>query len=111
MRKLTYYAIFEPSSNGSFGVYWPDLPGCTSLGDDLQHAERMAVEALSLHIFGMEADGDTLPPPTIPPFEDMPKGGIVMPVTVFPDIFKNEHDRLFITLSSESALSHTAADQ
>ena len=40
MRKFTYYAVFEPSTGGSYGVYWPDLPGCVSMGDDLRHAER-----------------------------------------------------------------------
>jgi predicted RNase H-like HicB family nuclease len=49
MRKLTYYAVFEPSTNGSYGVFWPDLPGCVSMGDDLPHALRMASEALGLH--------------------------------------------------------------
>ena len=92
MRKLTYYAVFEPSTGGSYGVYWPDLPGCASMGDDLRHAERMAVEALGLHICGMEMDGDTPPPATAPPFADMPDGGVVMPVTVFPDIVKNGLD-------------------
>jgi len=92
MRKLTYYAVFEPSTNGSFGVFWPDLPGCVSMGDDLQHAERMAAEALGLHICEMERDGDALPVPTIPPSDEMPAGGIVIPITVFPDIVKNELD-------------------
>ena len=59
MRKLTYYAVFEPSTGGNYGVYWPDLPGCASMGDDLRHAERMAAEALGLHIYGMELDGNT----------------------------------------------------
>ena len=67
---------------------WYELPGCVSMGDDLPHAERMAVEALGLHIHVMEQDGDTLPPVTLPPFEDMPDGGIVMPITIFPDIVK-----------------------
>jgi predicted RNase H-like HicB family nuclease len=92
MRKLTYYAVFEPSTNGSYGVFWPDLPGCVSLGDNLPHAQRMAGEALGLHVYEMEQDGDALPEATLPPFEDMPPGGIVMPVTVFPDIVKNELD-------------------
>ena len=92
MRKLTYYAVFEPSTNGSYGVFWPDLPGCTSFGKDMPHAERMAAEALGLHICEMEQDGDALPPVTLPPFEEMPDGGIVMPVVVFPDIVKNELD-------------------
>ena len=92
MRKLTYYAVFEPSTNGNYGVFWPDLPGCVSMGDTLPHAEVMAVEALGLHIYGMEQDGELLPDATIPPFEDMPPEGIVMPITVFPDIVKNELD-------------------
>jgi len=92
MRKLIYYAVFEPSTNGSYGVYWPDLPGCASGGNNLPHAERMAAEALGLHIYGMEEDGDALPSPTLPPFEDMPEGGIVMPIIIFPDIVKNELD-------------------
>ena len=92
MRKLTYYAVFEPSTSGNYGVYWPDLPGCVSMGDDLRHAERMAAEALGLHIYGMELDGDALPPVTVPPFAEMPDGGMVMPITIFPDIVKNELD-------------------
>ena len=62
------------------------------MGDNLSHAERMAVEALGLHIYGMEQDGDALPHVTLPPFEDMPPNAIVMPVVVFPDIVKNEFD-------------------
>jgi predicted RNase H-like HicB family nuclease len=92
MRKLTYYAVFEPSIDGTYGVFWPDLPGCISMGDALPHAERMAVEALGLHIYGMERDGDVLPTVTIPPFDEMPQGGIIMPITIFPDIVKNELD-------------------
>jgi len=92
MRKLTYYAVFEPSSDGSYGVYWPDLPGCTSYGKDLPHAEHMAAEALGLHIHSMEQDGDALPHITLPPFDEMPEGGIVMPIIVFPDIVNNELD-------------------
>ncbi|GHU51241.1 HicB family protein [Spirochaetia bacterium] len=93
MRKLTYYAVFEPSSNGSYGVYWPDLPGCTSWGENLQHAESMAAEALKLHIYQMEKDGDAVPQASDPPFcEKLPENAIVMPVVVFPEIVKNELD-------------------
>jgi predicted RNase H-like HicB family nuclease len=92
MRKLTYYAVFEPSTNGNYGVSFPDFPGCISMGDNLPHAGQMATESLSLHMYSMEQDGDALPNVTFPPFEDMPGNGIVMPVTVFPDIVKNELD-------------------
>lgn len=28
MRKLTYLAVLEPSSDNGYGVYFPDIPGC-----------------------------------------------------------------------------------
>ena len=90
MRKLTYYAVFEPSTDGNYGIFWPDLPGCVSMGDDLSHAEHMAMEALGLHIYEMERDGDPLPLVTMLTHDDIPEGGFVMPITVFPDIVKNE---------------------
>jgi predicted RNase H-like HicB family nuclease len=92
MEKRIYYAVFEPSENGSFCVYWPDLPGCTSWGESFKHAEKMAEEALGLHLYQMEQDGDILPEATTPPFAEMPKGAIVMPIAIFPDIVKNELD-------------------
>ena len=57
MRKLTYLAVLEPSDDGGFGVYFPDLPGCISYGSDLEEAIANAKEALELHIYGMEKDG------------------------------------------------------
>jgi predicted RNase H-like HicB family nuclease len=89
MRKLTYYAVFEPSASGSYCVYWPDLPGCTSWGESLPRAEKMAIEALGLHICLMEQDGDALPKATISPFtEELPDKAIIMPVSVFPQRLK-----------------------
>ena len=93
MRKLTYLAVFEPTQTG-YSVYFPDLPGCVSCGEDLEEAQKQAAEALGLHIYGMEKDGDNIPEaskmPQVDP--DTPKGYIVSPVTIFPDIVKNELD-------------------
>jgi len=52
-RKIAYLAVFEPAGNGSFGVYFPDLPGCTSYGETLAEAQKNAQDALGLHIYGM----------------------------------------------------------
>ena len=46
----------------------------------------MAAEALELHTYVMVKEGDALPNPSFPPFGEMPEGGVVMPVTIFPDI-------------------------
>ena len=92
MKKVTYYAVFEPSVSGGFGVYFPDIDGCTSMGNDFEDAQRMAKEALNLHLWSMEQDGDEIPKPTHPPFEDISPGEVIVAITVFPDLFKNERD-------------------
>lgn len=93
MRKLTYLAVFEPSVDG-YGVYFPDLPGCVSFGKTFEEAQREAADALGLHIYGMEQDGEQIPEPSkIPKINDgTAPGYLVSPVSVFPDIVKNELD-------------------
>jgi predicted RNase H-like HicB family nuclease len=54
MRKLTYLAVLEANGEGGYGVFFPDVPGCISCGDDVEEALGMAREALELHIYGME---------------------------------------------------------
>ena len=93
MRKLTYLAVFEPSKDG-FGVYFPDLPGCISFGRTFEDAQEQAADALALHIYGMEKDGEKLPKPSKTPSVEpvTAEGYFVAPVTVFPDMVKNELD-------------------
>jgi len=93
MRKLTYFAVFEPIKEG-YGVYFPDLPGCVSLGEDFEQAQLNAAEALGLHIYGMEKDGDEIPAPSKRPQIDPETVGgyIVVPISVFPELVKNELD-------------------
>jgi predicted RNase H-like HicB family nuclease len=57
-------AVFEKSSQGHYGVFFPDLPGCISIGDDLQQAHSMAKEAFGLHLWGFERDGEEIPSPS-----------------------------------------------
>lgn len=91
MRRLTYFAVFEPTKNG-FSVYFPDFPGCISFGRTFEEAQKEAVDALSLHVYGMEKDGDILPLPCkIPSVDpDTARGYILSSVIIFPDMTKNE---------------------
>jgi len=93
MRKLTYLAVFEPTQAG-YSVYFPDLPGCVSYGEDFEKAQKQAAEALGLHIYGMEKDGDEIPIPSKTPRVDPETlaGYMVSPVIVFPDLIRNELD-------------------
>ncbi len=96
MRKLTYFAVFEPSNDGGYGVYFPDLLGCTSYGKNFDEAEKMAKEALGLHIYTMEKDDTEIPKPSSPHQLDIDietaTGYIISPIKIYPDIIKNEMD-------------------
>ena len=59
-----YIAIIEDAGpDRAIGVWFPDLPGCTSAGDDIEEALRNAPEALELFAESFEADGKPLPRP------------------------------------------------
>lgn len=60
---IVYYpAIIECGTRPkSFGVFFPDLPGCTSAGDSAQDAARNAGNALRGHLSLMIEDGERLP--------------------------------------------------
>lgn len=72
-----YPAIFEKSTQGKYGVSFPDLPGCVSMGNNLQHAHEMAKEALGLHLWGMERDGDNIPEPSPVDNIELEKGEVI----------------------------------
>jgi predicted RNase H-like HicB family nuclease len=54
------------AADAPIGVVFPDLPGCTSQGDDPRHAAEMAMEALAAHAEAAAADGEDLPEPSAP---------------------------------------------
>jgi len=59
-----YVAIIEDAGpDYAVGVWFPDLPGCTSAGDNIDDALRNAPEALELYAESFEADGKPLPRP------------------------------------------------
>ncbi len=94
LKKLTYQGVFEPAEGTAFGVYFPDLPGCTSYGETLAEAQKNAQDALGLHIYGLEQDGDPVPEPSAVPEVDpeTADGFLVCPVTIFPSIVRDELD-------------------
>lgn len=65
MLSMTYLAVLEPGEDGSYGISFPDLPGCFIHGENLAQAGQMAAEAASLHVYGMEQDGEEIPAPSL----------------------------------------------
>ena len=60
--RYSYVAIFNYEEDG-IAIEFPDLPGCFPCADkdDTEGALKNAKEAMGLHIWGMEQDGEELP--------------------------------------------------
>lgn len=113
MQNLTYLAVFEPVSDGSYSIYFPDLPGCISVGKNLEEASRMAAEAASLHVYSMEYDGDAIPAPSVNLSKEDTEGNVIMPVTIHPDLFrmKKDNERVKTNITLPAWLKRIAEDQ
>ena len=92
MLNLTYLAVLEPGEDGSYSVFFPDLPGCFSYGENLEEASRMSEEAASLHVYSLEQDGEAIPEPSKNLSKDVTEGNIVMPITIHPDLYRAKRD-------------------
>ncbi len=62
--EYAFIAILEYAKDG-INISFPDLPGCFSCADagDTDEALKSAREALGLHLFAMERDGEKIPKP------------------------------------------------
>jgi predicted RNase H-like HicB family nuclease len=58
-----YIALIHKDAGTSYGVSFPDVPGCISAGDTFEEAIANAAEALVGHFALMRADGDAIPAP------------------------------------------------
>jgi predicted RNase H-like HicB family nuclease len=63
MKKSGYVALVHKDHGTSYGVSFPDLPGCISAGDTMPEALAHAAEALAGHLDLMRIDGDRIPAP------------------------------------------------
>jgi predicted RNase H-like HicB family nuclease len=62
-RSRAYAIVEEAGPDHAVGVWFPDLPDCTSAGDDIDEALRNAPQALELYAESLEEDGKSLPCP------------------------------------------------
>lgn len=91
MDKYIFPAIFDPDEGGDgYTVTFPDLPGCITEGDTYEEAFEMAKEALMIHLWSMEDDGDLIPAPTPPDKVNAPKAGFVSLVEVWMVPFRDK---------------------
>ena len=58
-----YPAVFYDDADG-IAIEFPDLPGCLPCAHTMEEAFQNAKEALQLHLYGMEEDGEAIPEPS-----------------------------------------------
>ncbi|MCY3859169.1 MAG: type II toxin-antitoxin system HicB family antitoxin [Gammaproteobacteria bacterium] len=60
---MPYVAFIHHELNTGYGISFPDVPGCVSIGDTLEEAIRHGCEALAFHLDGLISDGESVPSP------------------------------------------------
>lgn len=103
----SYPAILEPTKEG-YSVFFPDLPGAVSAGDDYEDAIMNAEECLSLHLYGIITDGEKLPKPSHMSrvLKELSKGELA--TLIHPDLFavkaRQEDKAIRINISMPKSL-------
>ena len=92
--KDTYFfpAIFSKDEFG-FSIEFPDLPGCFSCADSMEMELKHAKEAMQLHLYGMERDGDEIPEPTAPELLKVEAGETIAIIEAWMPSFREKMTR------------------
>jgi predicted RNase H-like HicB family nuclease len=61
---MRYLIIIERTSDGGYGAWAPDLPGCVALSGTPEECEREMREAVALHLEGLRIEGEPIPAPS-----------------------------------------------
>ena len=59
---MRYVAFIHSDEEASFGISFPDFPGCISIGESRDDVIHRGAEALAFHVDGMVEDGEPIPP-------------------------------------------------
>lgn len=109
--RYSYVAVFSYDEDG-ISIKFPDLPGCLPCADkdDTEGALKNAKEALGLHIWGMEQDGEELPTPTSITELQLEPGEIPVLIDVFMPPIREKINSRFVkkTLSLPAWLAAKA---
>ena len=90
MKRIVYLSVFERTDNG-YSVYFPDLPGCITVGDSIEETTKNAKECLALHVYGLLKDNEQLPTPS-ETIKDIDSNDMIVPISVFPELEKRKFD-------------------
>lgn len=109
--RYSFVARFSYDDDG-ISIDFPDLPGCCPCADkdDTDMALKNAKEALGLHIWGMEQDGEEIPAPSKITEISLESGQIPVLIDVFMPPIRERINSRFVkkTLSLPAWLASKA---
>lgn len=92
--RYLYPAILTYEDGYDIAVTFPDLPGCATSGETEAEAVAAGREALGIHLFGMEEDGDEFPTPSSLKDIKVEDGEVIAMIDVFmPSIRLNQTNK------------------
>lgn len=92
--RYLYPAVLTYEGGYEIAVTFPDLPGCATSGETEMEAIAAGREALGLHLFGMEEDGDEIPAPSLVKDIELEAGEVIAMIDVFmPSIRLNQKNK------------------
>ncbi len=59
--QFTYKILLHKEPEGTYTVSVPALPGCITFGDNVDHAIKMAKEAIEVYIEELQSRGEEIP--------------------------------------------------
>lgn len=111
--RYSYIAVFSYDNDG-IAIEFPDLPGCLPCAkkDDTETALKNAKEAMGLHLYGMEQDGDPIPEPTLLQGIQLEEGQVPVLIEVYMPPLRERVRNRFVkkTLSIPSWLNEAAME-
>ena len=93
--RYAYPAIFYYAEDG-VSIEFPDLPGCLPCADTTEEALKNAKEALGLHLYGMESDGEEIPPPSDIKDIEGEDGGVLVLIDVFMPVVRDRINNRYV---------------
>ncbi len=107
-----FIAILEYGTS-TIGVYFPDLDGCITGGDNVDEAIKNASDVLKLHLYGMEKDNDVIPEPSSISDFKLESNEVAIIVDIYMKPFRERMDEKYIkkTLSIPNWLNTIAEEK
>ncbi len=111
-----HYVALIDGADGAYGAYFPDLPGCTAMGETVDECQANATEALRAWVEAVAASGHPVPAPrsmaqivTDPEVrEELLEGAAITPVVLIRDLGRPVKANMSIDSGVLAAIDATA---